>query len=141
MKINSPSSKLLLYAFDAAPGAFVTGLCLVLAIKHSSILELTFTVLFGIALVSGLLWTRRKVRRLADNDRSKEHATQFLWSCVFFSMLWVMFGIAAAGYRWISTDFIRSVGLIFWTLMAAVAIYPVWRDAKRLADATRSSVI
>jgi hypothetical protein len=48
-----------------------------------------------------------------------------------------MLGMAMSGYVWFSTDFIRTFGLVFWTAMTAVAIYPVRRDAKRLADAVQ----
>jgi vacuolar-type H+-ATPase subunit I/STV1 len=44
-------------------------------------------VLFGIPLISDLLWMRRKVRRLAASEPAKKHATQFLWSGIFFSTL------------------------------------------------------
>jgi hypothetical protein len=37
--------------------------------------------------------------------------------------------------------FLRTFGVVFWSAMTAVAIYPVRRDAKRLADAVASSHI
>jgi hypothetical protein len=52
-----------------------------------------------------------------------------------------MFGLAASGHVWFSTDFMRTFGMVFWSAMTAVAIYPVRRDAKRLADAVASSQI
>ena len=137
MKTNSINGKLLLYAFYAAPGAFVAGLCFVRMARHFSVLDLTFAILFGAALISDLLWTRREVRHLATDETAKQPATQFLWSCVFFSMLSFMFGMAVSGYVWFNADFIRSFGLIFFGLMMAIALYPVCRDAKRLAEATR----
>ena len=137
MKINSVNRKLLLYAFHAAPGAMVTGVCSILTVKHFGVLTLSFALLFAAALISDLLWTRREVRQLAIDESAKQHATQFLWSCVFFSMLSFMFGMAVSGYVWLSTDFIRTFGLIFWSAITAVAIYPVCRDAKRLAEATQ----
>lgn len=139
MKTWSINGKLLLYAFCTAPGAFVAGLCSVRTILHFDRLDLAFTIVFGASLISDLLWTRREVRRLAIEASTKEHATQFLWSCVFFGMLSFMFGMAVSGYVWFNTDFIRTFGLIFWSLITAIAIYPVCRDAKRLADATASS--
>ena len=87
------------------------------------------------------LWTRRDVRRLAIGEIANKHAVQFLWSCVFFSILSFMFGMAVSGYTWFSTDFMRTFGLVFWSAMTAIAIYPVRRDAKRLADAVASSHI
>ena len=134
MKTYSIDAKLLLYAFSAAPGACVAGLCSVRTILHFNWIDLAFTILFGAVLVSDLLWTRREVRRLAVEASAKEHATQFLWSCVFFGMLSFMSGMAVSGYVWFNTDFIRTFGLIFWSAITVVAIYPVCRDAKRLAD-------
>jgi hypothetical protein len=83
--------------------------------------------------------TRRVVRWLACGEIANKHASQFLWSCIFFSMLSFMFGMAVSGYVWISTDFMRGFGVVFSSAMTAVAIYPVHRDAKRLADAIASS--
>jgi hypothetical protein len=93
------------------------------------------------ALVFALFWTRRTVRRLASSEIATRHAGQFLWSCLFFSMLSFMFGMAVSGYVWFSTDFMRSFGLFFWSAMTAIAIYPVRRDARRPADAVVSSQI
>jgi hypothetical protein len=140
MKTWSINGKLLLYAFHATPGAAVAGLCLVRAtIKHFDGLDLAFTMLFSAALICDLLWTRREVRPLATNENTKAHATQFLWSCLFLSMISFTFGMAVSGYVWFNTDFLRTFGLIFWSAIMAIAIYPVCRDAKRLADATASS--
>jgi hypothetical protein len=133
--MNSTIGKLLVYAFCDAPGAFVVGLCLVRTIKHFDSLYLTFMALFGASLISSLFWTRRQVRRLAPNETAKKHATQFLWSCIFFSMLSLMLGMAVSGYVWFGTNFIRRFGVVFYTVMVAVGIYLVCRDAERLADA------
>jgi hypothetical protein len=84
-----------------------------------------------------LFWTRRAVRRLATGEVASKHARQFLWSCIFFSAYPFMLGMAVAGYVWSSTDFIWKFSVVFWGAMTAVAIYPVRRDAKRLADASR----
>jgi hypothetical protein len=119
----------------------VFGFCLVRTVKHFDSLYLSVMVLFGASLIADLLWTRRELRRLAASEMAKKAATQFLWSCIFFSMLSFMLGMAASGYVWFSTDFLRTFGVVFWTAMTAVAIYPVRRDAKRLADAVASSQI
>jgi hypothetical protein len=81
---------------------------------------------------SDLLWTRREVRRLAVSETAKKYATQFLWSCIFFSMM-------LSGFVLSSTDFIRMFGAVFWSVITGVAIYPVLRDTKRLADVAASS--
>jgi hypothetical protein len=98
-------------------------------------------VLFGASLIADLLWTRRVVRRLAIGEIANKHARQFLWSCIFFSMLSFMFGMAVSGYVWIGRDFLRIFGVVFGGALMAVAIYPVHRDAKLLADAVASSHI
>jgi hypothetical protein len=137
--INSVTEQLLTYAFCAAPSAFVLGVFLVRTIKYLNILDFTLVVLSGASLMFALFWTRRAVRRLATGEIANKHAGQFLWSCIFFSMLSFMFGMAVSGYVWFSTDFMRTFGVIFWCAMVAVAIYPVRRDAKRMADAVASS--
>ena len=138
---NSLTEKLLAHAFCAAPSAFLIGVFLVRTIKFSNMLDFTVVVLSGASLMFVLFWTRREVRRLASGEITNKHAVQFLWSCIFFSMLSFMFGMAVSGYVWFSTDFMRTFGVVFWSAMAAVAIYPVRRDAKRLADAVASSHI
>lgn len=90
-------------------------------------------VLSGASLACVLFWTRREVGTVAASEAAKKHAGQFLWSCVFFCMLSFMFGMAVSGYAWFSADFLRRFGVIFWGAMTAIAIYPVRRDAKRLA--------
>ena len=138
---NSITEKLLAHAFCAAPSAFVFGAFLVRTLKYSNILDFTVVVLSGASLMFALYWTRRAVRRLATGEIANKHAGTFLWSCVFFSMFSFMFGMAVSGYVWFDTDFLRKFGLVFWTIMTAVAIYPVRRDAKRLAGAVASSPI
>jgi hypothetical protein len=138
---NSITEKLLAHAFCAAPSAFVFGAFLVRSIKYWNILDFTVVVLSGASLMLVLFWTPRAVRRLATGEIANKHAGQFLWSCIFFSMLSFMFGMAVSGYVWFSTDFLRRFGVVFWSAMAAVAIYAVRRDAKRLADAVASSQI
>ena len=138
---NSTTQKLLAYAFCAAPSAFLCGVFLVRTIKYSNILDFTVVVLSGASLMFALFWTRRAVRRLVGGEIANKQAGQFLWSCIFFSMLSFMFGMAVAGYVWFSTDFLRKFGVVFWSAMTAVAIYPVRRDAKRLAAAVASNDI
>ena len=139
MITNSIKARLQAHAFCAAPGALVLGFCLVRTIKHFATLDLTIMILFGTSLMADLLWTRREVRRLAGTDMAKKAATQFLWSCIFFSMLCFGLGMAVSGWNWFSTDIMRRFNLLFWSAMAAIAIYPVCRDAKRLADAAGQS--
>ena len=88
-----------------------------------------------------LFWTRRAARRLATAEIADKPAGQFLWSCLFLSMLSFMFGMAVSGYVWSSADFMRRFSVVVWSAMTAVAIYPVRRDAKGLADAVASSHI
>jgi len=97
--MNSIKGKLLTHAFCAAPSAFVCGFSLVRTIKHFDILYLTVTVLFGLSLIFDLFWTRREVRRLAASETAKKHATQFLWSCIFFNTLSLGLGYGGVGLR------------------------------------------
>ena len=121
MNTNSFKGKLLAHAFSA-PGAAVM-------------------VLFGASLIADLLWTRREVRRLAASEIAKKAATQFLWSCIFFSMLSLSFGFAVSGLIWYSTDFLRILSAIWFGALTCVGIYPVVRDTKRLADTAAPSQI
>src|SRR5690242_3797005 len=122
MAANSSKGKLLGYAFCAAPGALVFGFCLVRAINHFDSLYLTVMVLFGCCLIADLLWTRHEVRRSAAGEIAKKAATQFLWSCLFFSMLSFGLGMAVSGWNWFSTDFLRVFNLIFWGAMTAIGV-------------------
>jgi hypothetical protein len=72
---------------------------------------------------------------------AKKAATQFLWSCISFSMLSFGLGAAVSGWNWFSTDFIQRFNLLFWSAMTGIGIYPVRRDAKRLADAVASTSV
>jgi hypothetical protein len=137
--MNSIKGRLLTHAFCAAASAFVCGFCLVRSTKHFDILYLTVMVLFGVSLIFDLFWTRREVRHLAASETAKKHATQFLWSCIFFSMVSLGLGMALSSFVLFSTDFIRMLGAVFWSAITGVAIYPVLRDTKRLADAAGSS--
>ena len=133
------TNKLLVHAFSAAPGAFVVGICLVRTIKHSDVGYLTFIVLFAACLVADLFWTRHEVRRLAARETAKKSAATFLWSCIFFSMISLSLGMQVAGFVWYGNDFLQRFGLIFWSAITGIAIYPVCRDAKTLADAASPS--
>jgi hypothetical protein len=139
MNAKSIQGKLLAYVFCSAPGAIVVGLSLERTIKHFDRLYLTVLVLFGVALISALFWTRREVRRLAASETAKKHATQYLWSYTFFNMLCLVLGMAVGGFNWFSTNFMQRFNVVFWVIMTGVAIYPVRRDARRLADAAGPS--
>jgi hypothetical protein len=132
--MNSIKGKLLTHAFCAALSAFVCGFCLVRMVEHFVSL-----ILFGASLIADLLWTRREVRRPTGGEIANKAATQFLWSCIFFSMLSLGLGMAVSGLVWFSTDFIRMFGAVFWSAITGVAIYPVLRDAKSLTDAAGRS--
>jgi len=134
---NSLTGRLFADAACAAVGAFVFGVCLTRSIKHFDSISVTVTVMVLVVgcLIADLFWTRREVRRLAASETARKHGIQFLWSCVFFSMLAFMLGISVSGYLWLGTDWLRRFSLIFSSAMMAIAIYPVLRDAKRLAAA------
>ena len=134
-KSNSLEGDLLTHVFSAAPGAVVFGFCLVRTFQPFGHLYLAATVLFGAILIADLLWTRREVRSCAPSEVAKKAATQFQWSCVFFWMLSFGLGMAMSGWNWFSTDFLRGFNLLFWGAMTCVGIFPVRRDAKRLARA------
>jgi hypothetical protein len=140
---TSLTGKLFADAACAAVGAFVFGVCLTRSIKHFDSVSVTVTVMVVVVgcLVADMFWTRREVRRLAASETAKSHGIQFLWSCVFFSMLSFMLGVAVSSYIWLGTDFVHSFGLIFSSAITAIAIYPVLRDAKRLADAAEPTQI
>ena len=133
------TGKLMAHAFCGAFAAFVFGLCLghTLA-KHLDSVHSTGMVLAGVALVFVLLWTHHVVKRVAGPEASRECARQFLWSCVFFAMISGTFGLQVSGLTWFGTDFLRKFGFLFWSLLTGVAIFPVQRDARRLARAVPS---
>jgi hypothetical protein len=137
--MNSIKGRLLTHAFCAALSAFVCGFCLLRSIKPFDIPYLTVMVLFGASLISDLLWTRREVRRLNVSETGKKHATQFLWSCICFSIVSLGSGMAVSSTVWFGTDFLRIFSAIFWCAITGIAIYPVLRDTKRLADAAGPS--
>jgi len=141
MKINSTTAKLFADACCAGMGAFVVGLCLIRTIKHFDRLYVTGIVLSGAFLMFVLYWTRRAARRLAASEIAMKSASTFLWSCIIFSMISLSLGIQVSAYVWYGSDFIRRFGLVFWSGITGIAIYPVLRDAKRLADAAGPSQI
>jgi hypothetical protein len=139
MKMNSVTGKLLVQACCAAIAAFVFGLFLVrTTIKHFD-LYFTVAVLSGVSLMFVLFWTRNAIRRLPTSETTKKNAGQFLWSCIFFSMLSLSFGFAVSGVIWYSADFLRTFSAVWFGALTCVGIYPVLRDAKRLADAAGPS--
>jgi hypothetical protein len=137
LSLLSTSGKLLAHALCAAPSAFLCGVFLIRATKYLNILDFTAVALSFASLIFVLLWTRAAVRQLASGEAARKQADQFLWSCVFFSMIAFMFGMAVSGYVFFGTDFLKRFGVIFWGAMTAIAVYPVRRDAKRLAGAAR----
>jgi hypothetical protein len=52
-----------------------------------------------------------------------------------FSSARCPYGYGGVGVVWSSTDFIGMFSAVFWSVITGVAIYPVLRDAKSLADA------
>ena len=130
------TGKLMAHAGCGALAAFVFGLCGGhTVIKHFDRVYSPSMVLAGVALVSVLFWTWQTLRRFAVSDASRQSVRQFLWSCVFFAMISGMFGLQVAGVSWFSTDFLRKFGFVFWGLLTCVAIFPVRRDARRVANA------
>ena len=141
MKINSTTWRLFADGCCAALGAFVDGLCLVRTIKHFDSLYITGLVLSGAFLMFVLYWARQAARRLAASETARKSASTFLWSCIFFSMIALSLGMQVSGFVWYGSDFIRRFSVVFWSGITGIAIYPVLRDAKRLADAEGLSQI
>ena len=130
------TGRLMAYAFCCAAAACAFGLLVGhILIKHLDIVFLAGAVLSGGGLVFVLFWTHHTMTRFALSEAARKTARQFLWSCVFFAMISGMFGLEVAGVSWFGTDFLRKFGFVFWGLMTCVAIFPVRRDAKRLASA------
>jgi len=133
--ISSMTRKLMVHAFCGALAAFVFGLSVGhVLVKHLDNVYSAGAVLSGASLVFVFFWTHYTVKRCAV----KESARQFVWSCVFFAMISSTFGLQVAGITWFRTDFLRQFGFVFWGLMTCVAIFPVRRDARRLAHAMES---
>ena len=128
--------KVLAYAFCAGAAAFVFGLsCGHLIIRHHRWYVTASGVLGGALLAFVLLWIRHAVWRLASSETAQNSARQFLWSCIFFSMISSPFGAFVSGLIWYSHDIIRIAGAVWFGLLTCIAIYPVRRDAKRLVSA------
>ena len=104
-------------------------------------LHLTIGALLGVCLMFVLFWTYRAIRRLPAGETAKISARQYLWSCIFFSMLSLSFGFAVSGMIRYSTDFLRIFSAIWFGALTCVGIYPVVRDTKRLADTAAPSQI
>ena len=142
MSTNSTTfRKLFADAYCAAVGSFVFGLFLVRTIEHFDIRYVAGMVLCAAFLIFVLFSTRHEVRRFAISQRAEKHADQFLWSCIFFSMLSFSFGIAVTALILYSADFTRTFGAVWFGALTCVGIYPLLRDAKRLADAIGPSQI
>jgi magnesium-transporting ATPase (P-type) len=145
-RTNSLAGKLLVDALWAALVAFVFGLCLGrTSIKQFDSRYFTGMVLSGALLIFALFWTHRAVRPLATAKHStseiaKKSARQFLWSCIFFTVISATFGVAVSGIVWYSSDFIRTFGVVWWAVLTCVAIFCVRRDAKRVTDAVSSQI-
>src|SRR5579863_1463496 len=115
--------------------------CAIRTIKYFDSLYVTGLVLSGAFLMFVLYWTRRAARRLAASETARKSASTFLWSCIILSMISLSLGIQVSGYVWYGSDFIRRFGVFFWSGITGIAIYPVLREAKRLADAAGPSQI
>ena len=101
--------------------------------------EMVLAVGFLIFALLVLLGTQHAVRPLATSEPPQKSARQFLFSCALFALISSTFGMFVSGLIWYSCDFIRTFGAVFWGAITCVAIYPVRRDAKRLADAASPS--
>lgn len=145
-KTNSILGKLMADAFWAALVAFVFGLCLGhTLVKHFDSLYSAGMVFAGGSLLFVLFWTRRAVRRIATakhptSETATKSAGQFLWSCIFFTMISSNLGVAVSGVVWYSSDFLRIFGVVWWGGLTCVAIFCLRRDAKRLTGVGLSQV-
>ena len=127
------------HAICGALSALVLGLSLGrILIEHRDIAYFGVAGVSGAAVVLSFIRTRHMVERLAASENVRKSARQFVWSCVFFAMISATFGLEASGIPWLPSDFLHKVGFIFWGAMTLVAIFPVGRDARRLASAARS---
>jgi len=129
------------HAFCGAAAACAFGLTLGhILVRQVDNLFLAGAVLSCGAVVFVLITTQYTVKRFAVSEAARRGARQFLWSCVFFAMLSGIFGLQVAGVSWFTTDFLHKFGFVFWGLMTCVAIFPVRRDARRLANAVESEM-
>ena len=134
-RITAVAGHILVPACCGALVAFLFGLCLGRTLIMQDRLYFAGMALSGVFLLFALFWTRRTARRLATSETAKNCACQFLWSCLYFSMLSWIFGVAVSGVIWYSADFIRTFGAVWFGLLTCVAIFLVRRDAKRLTEA------
>jgi hypothetical protein len=138
---SAMTGRLMVHAFCGAVAAFVFGLCVGhILIRHFDGLYTGGAAVSLAALILVLFWTRHAVQGFAVSEASRKDARQFLWSCVFFAMISSTFGLQVSGITWFRTDFLREFALVFWGAMTLVAIYPVRRDARRLANSASSQV-
>ncbi len=129
------TQKLMAHAGCGALAAFACGFCAGHTfIEHVDSVYSPAMALAGLAAVFALFWTYHTLKRFVVSETSWQSARQFLWSCVFFAMISAMFGLQVSGVGWFSIDFLRRFGFIFWGLMTVVAIFPVRRDARRVAN-------
>ena len=125
--------RLLVRAGCAALAAFVVGVFLIRTVRCLTLSDLAAVVLSGGSLTYVLLSTRRLVRQLAEGQAACTHARHFQWSCGFISMLSLGFGMAVSAVIY-SADFTRAFGVVWFGALTCAGAYPVYRDAKRLAD-------
>ena len=141
VRISSVLGRLTMHAFLIASAAFALGLCAGhVWIQRWDELYAAGMLISGACLTFVLMRTYGEGHKLtgsATSDDARKTAGQFVWSCVFFAMISSMFGMSLSGIIWHSADFLRTFGLIFWGVITAVAVYPVRRDAKRLAAKAR----
>ena len=96
--MNSVTGKLVLHACCAASSAFVFGFFLVRTIiKDFDSLDFSVVLLSGFSVMFVLFWTYSAIRRLPTTETTKKSAVQYLWSCIFFSMLSLRFGYGGIG--------------------------------------------
>ena len=65
---------------------------------------------------------RREVRRLAASETARKHATQFLWSYIFFIMISLVFGMAHLSDTNTDTDFMLRFGVLIWSTITGAVI-------------------
>ena len=139
--MDSTAGKLLAHAFSVALAAFLFGLCL-----GSSLIQQPAGLYVGGVVISGALLlfafyrVYRSIRRFTPANRIPSEAAmasarQFLLSCVFFGMISATFGLTVSGFIWNTADFTRTFSVICFSAFTCIAIFPVRRDAKRLASA------
>jgi hypothetical protein len=126
--------RLLANAFGAGLIAFLFGLCLVRTVKQFDSLFFASAILSAALLVVVLLWTRVAVKERATSETAKKGARQFLFSCLFFSLVCAGLGFAVAGAIWNSGSF-QTFSVVFYGGIVGAGIYCVLRDAKRLSAA------